>query len=199
MPVQDGGLESLVLRASGGDIDAISELVRRYEPRLRTALHGKLRPELRRRLDTDDVLQSTLTLVLRDLPAVEYRGEAKFRNWLLTVAERRLQEAVRYHGAARRDVKREDAPRATAPEAPERSSPSEQAARVEEQDRLASRIGHLSPGPRRVIEMRAFEGLSFPEIAERLDLPSADAARQRYLRALTKVRASLDDGGGKGT
>ena len=179
-------------QASAGDAEAVTQLVQRYVPGLRKALHGRLRPELRRRLDTEDVIQSTLALVLKDLPAVEYRGEAAFEKWLLTVATRRLMQNARFHQAARRDVKREDTPGALTPQAADRTSPSEHAARTELRRELRDGLAQLAPTSRRIVELRGLEGLSFAEIGGRMKI-SSHAATMRHHRALRRLADRADE------
>ena len=50
--------------------EQLEELTQRYEARVRAHIHHRLGPGLRRRADTEDLLQSTLALVVRDLPGV---------------------------------------------------------------------------------------------------------------------------------
>ena len=44
----------------------------RVEPRVRAIVHGRLPADLRRRVDSDDIYQSTMSVALREIASVEY-------------------------------------------------------------------------------------------------------------------------------
>jgi RNA polymerase sigma-70 factor (subfamily 1) len=188
-------IADLLHRAVEGERDAAEELIRRYEGPIRALVHLRLGRDLRGRVDTDDIVQSALTLAVRDLPSFRSRGEAAFLKWLLSIAERKLGMAARFHRAARRDVGRELPPERWEGRPGDRTSPSRAAARDEDRERVRSAVSLLREQDREVVELRSFRGLSFGEIAGRLGLNSEDAARHRYARALRKVGAILSKGG----
>jgi RNA polymerase sigma-70 factor (ECF subfamily) len=190
----DDDVETLVRRAAGGDASAAEALVRRYEPSIRVEVHRKLGPSLRVREDTDDLLQSTLVAVMRDLRGFEYRGEAAFRAWLATVAERQVRMAGRYHQRERRDARREEAVAATGGPPGAGTSPSVAAARGEAHAGLRAAVGRLPDDERRAVELHTFQGLGFPEVAERMGLADKDAARYVFRKALKRLGDLLDGG-----
>ena len=180
-------LESLIRRAADGDANAANELARRYAPGVRAAIRPRLGPELRNRVDTEDILQSTLTASLEDVARLDFRGEKAFVGWLCRVAERRIVDAARRHRAARRDVRREQ-PLATGDDVIGRgTSPSQAAVRGERARSLREAVAQLPEEERHVVELHSFEGLGFKEVAARLGLKDKERARYLFRRALRKM------------
>jgi DNA-directed RNA polymerase specialized sigma24 family protein len=94
--VPDDDPRHLVERSAAGDRDAMDALVLRYGPGVRAALHASLAPDVRARVDTDDLFQSTMTAALADLRSFRWEGEPAFRAWLLTVARNEALMAGRF-------------------------------------------------------------------------------------------------------
>ena len=90
-PAGDATLVTLVTSARGGDQLAWSQLVRRFDPRLRRAVRTyRLRPA-----DLDDVLQSTWTLLYSHLHTI--RDPAAVGGWLTTTARRQALRVLQQH------------------------------------------------------------------------------------------------------
>lgn len=185
--MEEEQLRELVNRACAGDEGAQDELVRRYAPTLRATLRGRLGPDLRRRFETEDVLQSSLGVALRDLPAMEFRGADKFEGWLIQAARRQLLLAIRRNRAGRRDVSRERPLQAAGGQMAAVTTPTHGVEREEVTTDIRKAVTRLEPEERRIVELHSYEGLTFGEIARVVGLPSKDAARDRYRRALRKM------------
>lgn len=63
----------------------------------------------------------------------------------------------------------------------------------ESEDMLLGQLAQLEPEERRLITLRLWDELSWDELAKRLELPSAEAARKRYTRALKRLEKDLAD------
>jgi RNA polymerase sigma-70 factor (ECF subfamily) len=184
----NGDFSDLLRRAQGGDSAAFAEIHARYERLVHGVVRRRLGPALRRKFDSVDVVQSVFEDVLRDLPRFEDRGEEKFRHWLFMKAENKVRDAHR------RALDADGAPRETrlatnddlAPEGV--AGPATQAGQADDEARLAAILSTMSAEQREVLNLHDREGLRFAEIAERLSLPSEDAARMRYGRALIELR-----------
>ncbi len=185
--MDDRRLEELILRARDGDRDAAEKLARAYEQRVRSHIHFRLAPDLRARVDTDDVYQSTISASLEDLAAVEFRGEKAFIAWLSRVAERRVLDVARRHRAEKRDVRRQRPLEAARMVPANHTTPPGGAIRDEIQQSMRRVLARLPDRERRAIELRSYAGLSFREIAEQLELPNRHVARDLYRAALKKV------------
>jgi RNA polymerase sigma-70 factor (ECF subfamily) len=129
------------------------------------------------------------------------RSPMPFHLWVRKTAYERLLKVQRDHRQrARRSVDREVA-------LPDHSSlllakpllaggpsPSQQLAAREFADRVGQAVTELPEADREVLLMRHLEGLDYAEIACLLEV-SAEAARQRYGRALLRLRKVLKDHG----
>lgn len=133
--------------------------------------------------DSQDVQQSILIRLHRRLPDLVFSEEGELAAWLLEATRRVLKEKRRNAHCQKRDVDR------TFP-FPTAGLPDRHAGDVE---RLVARItveeflGGLSPDAAEVVRLHALEGCTFEEVAERLGLPGAEAARKRYARALVRL------------
>jgi len=188
------GLEELVRRAREGDREAAGEILARYGDRVRTAIRGRLAPELRRRLETEDVFQSAVAVSLEDLKGLRYEGEKALVAWLVTVAERRLLGAARRHRAARRNVLREAPLEHAAFCSAALTSPPRGAERAEVRTLVEEAVARLPCAERRVIELRSYEGRSFREIAEAMGLSNKHAARDLFQKALQRMGTLVEGG-----
>lgn len=183
-------LADVVRRASAGDVDASLRLYRLYEAEVRRTVRRTLPAALRRRYDSSDLLQSVFAELLEDLPRFEFRGSQAFGAWLRTKVRWKVRHRFRRtrtrSGAAREQSLPDDS--SMLPEAAD--DPVGRAAAAEETERLRQCLDGLDAPSRAVIRCHAEEGLPFAEVAARLGLPGADAARMRYARALRTLARS---------
>jgi len=179
---------SLLAEARRGDSGALAELHRRYFPAVLARLGRRRASILRRHFDTVDLSQSVFVDVLRDLPRFEDRGEDAFRSWLLLKAENKVRMKLRHRmdrdGRLREDLLTMGADRLQS-YAP---GPVTSAGDSEERGWLHEALLALPPPDRRIVLLRTREGLPYAEIARRVGLESADAARMRFARALLALR-----------
>lgn len=179
----------LLTAARAGDEEALEAIHRRFAPAVLARVRSRLPSDLRRLYDTADIAQSVFAEVLRDLQRFEDRGELRFRHWLYRKAESGVWAKLRREFGARgqrRQVLLGDDARASLPARD--TTPSAAASVREERARVTRALEQLAPSQRSVIHLRTHEGLAFADIAARLGLPTADAARVRYARALLELR-----------
>lgn len=181
--------ERLLTAAREGDDDAIEAIHRRFAPAMFARIRSRLPRGLRRWYDTSDIAQSVFAEVLRDLRRFEDRGESKFRHWLYLKAENEIRAKLRKELGSRGRRWQALLDELDRDAVPARElTPSGAASAADERARLASVLELLAPVQRDVIRLRAQQGLPFADVAQRLALPSADAARVRYARALLELR-----------
>jgi len=195
--VAEDELAPLIDRAAAGDRDAAGEVAERYRERVRRAIHHRLGPALRRRLDTEDLVQSTFAVALRDLRQLDYENERAFVGWLQAIAERRILMAVRKHRAEKRDLRRDRAIEAAAGVELDATTPTRAARRAETKTAMRDAVALLPESERRVVELHSFEGKSFAEVAEILGLADKNAAYHLFRKALkqmSRVMRGHDDG-----
>lgn len=192
--------EELLGRAAGGDKAAVQLLLRRHRPRLKRMLRVRMDDRLAGRVDDSDLVQEALTAAVARLPRYLAERPVPFYPWLRALAEERLADAFRHHGAAKRAAGREQpgglsdrsalelAGRLACPGA----SPSEVFAREERRERAVAALAALDPDDREVLVLCFLEELSVGEAAAVLGL-TEEAARSRRRRALVKLGMLLED------
>jgi RNA polymerase sigma factor (sigma-70 family) len=185
-------LEQLVARAQRGDRDASEEIARRYMPRLRPIVHRRIGDHLRARVDTDDMVQTAIHQAVRDLDGLDYQGEKAFEGWLAKVALRKVQMAARHHQAGKRDVRRDDVETRFGEKPGAATSPIRGAARNELTRDIKEAISQLPEIERRVVELHTYDGLTFGEVAEKMDLENKDRARYLFQSALKLLGDELE-------
>jgi RNA polymerase sigma-70 factor (ECF subfamily) len=178
--------EAILEGARAGDPAAVEELHRRFAPAVFARVRSRQPLALRRWYDTADIGQSVFLEVLRDLPRFEDRGEQAFRHWLYVKAENKVRMKLRKDvGPGKR---RWQAPLEAYDATARGDGPVTAASAREERARLERALKALEPAQRNLIQLRTRDGLSYADMAERLALPSSDAARVRYARALLALR-----------
>jgi len=171
-----GESEALVSRAGEGDEEAIGALLERHLPRLRAYIRLRMGPRVRRWESEADVAQSVCLEALKNLDGFTARGEAAFRQWLFTMARRKLSQRDDYLEAARRDVdlviSNAGSNASGDPMAFEMQrafgSPSEIAVRGETLARIERALDGMTEEMREVILMSRLVGLPTTDIAQRL-------------------------------
>lgn len=183
--------EVLVQRAKGGDRQAFRELMERHQ----RSVFQQCLSILRNSSDAQDLVQETFIRVHRNLD--KFEGNAKFSTWLYRIARNACIDHLRK--TKRRDASNFDEYVDMNNEAafddnfmptPLGFSPSRVAGRRELREQIERAFDTLTPAHREIINLREIEGLSYEEIAERLDIAKGTVmsrlhhARQNAQRAL---------------
>jgi RNA polymerase sigma-70 factor (ECF subfamily) len=179
----------LVRRVRAGDEAASTELVRRYEPAIRIAVHARLTdPRLRRVLDSLDICQSVLGNFFVRATAGEFELETpeQLLKLLVTMARNRLSDHALRQQAACRDHRRTEPVKEGEELAAPGPSPSEIVAGRELLEAFRSK---LSAEERHLADQRAL-GRPWAEIAQEVG-GSPDALRVRLGRAVDRVAREL--------
>lgn len=173
-------------RAKIRDPRALESIYERYKAPVAGLIRRRLSPQLRRRYDTHDLVQSVFAEVLRDLPRFEYRGEKQLRHWLYIKAESKVWAKFRRDEG--RDHRRREVGLPTGLNPLDgHTSPSGDAMRREDTERLHAQLHALDAEHQDLLRMRYEEGKRFRQIAHEMNLPSADAARKRLARCLRRL------------
>jgi len=194
-----------LLRAAEGDDEAAQRLLARHRGRLRQMVAVYLDRRLAARVDPSDVVQEALADAARGLATYLRERPLPFYPWLRQFAWQRLLQFHRHHlRARRRSVEREVPgdivlPDQSADALADRlmasgTSPSRRLIRDELRQRVQAAMDRLAERDREILVMRHLEEMSAAEIAAILGI-SEGAVRVRLLRALTRLRSLLDDGG----
>ncbi|HEX4627635.1 MAG TPA: sigma-70 family RNA polymerase sigma factor [Gemmatimonadales bacterium] len=165
---------ALIAAWQGGDEQAAAELVRRHARALARFLGGAGAPEA----DVDDLVQETFIRAFRAV--AKFRGQCRFRTWLLTIGGNVLRDAQRRSRRARVVPLAEDL-RATD------GDPHEDAEAGEAEARLAAGLEQLARLQREVFLLRAQQGLEYEDIAAALGT-TPGAARVHYHHAVKRLK-----------
>lgn len=179
-----GGVESttdLLGRARDGDARARDELVRRILPRLRRWAHGRLPQYARDMTDTDDLVQVSLLRALDHVSEFEPQREGAFLAYLRRIVLNAVRDELR---RANRRPGRVDLGESLPEPGP---SLVERAIGREVVEAYEAALATLPEEQREAVMMRVEFGYTYPEIADALGRPSANAARMAVTRALLRV------------
>jgi RNA polymerase sigma-70 factor (ECF subfamily) len=196
--------QELLARARQGDAPAVNELLDRHREALRRMIDLRMDRVVQRRVDASDIVQDVLVEANRRLAEYLQNPVMPFHLWLRHMARDRLIDAHRRHRkAARRSIDREQSLVAAryldqssldlaAQLADRELTPAAAATWNELQRRFQAALDTLDEQDQEVILMRHFEHLGNSEVAQALGLSEA-AAGMRYLRAMRRLRAKLDE------
>jgi RNA polymerase sigma-70 factor (ECF subfamily) len=175
----------LLERIRAGDAGALDTLVGRYLPRLRRWARGRLPRWARDLTDTDDLVQETLLRSFRQMERFEPRSEGALQAYLRQAVVNRIRDEVR------RRRRSPDAVELDSQQADDSPSPLEAAIGREAVERYDTALSKLRAEEREAIIGRVELGLTYPELAEALGKPSAEAARKTAQRALVRLAEEL--------
>jgi RNA polymerase sigma-70 factor (ECF subfamily) len=194
--------EHLLEQARTGDGIALGQLLEIYRNYLALLARLQIGRRLQGKVDPADLVQETFLAAHRDWASFQGTGERELVGWLRQIMAAKLGKLVRHYlGTQRRDVRLE---RDLALEMDQSSqvldqgliikqdSPSEQAAQRENGVILANALSRLPDDYREVLILRHLEGLSFPEVAQRMDR-TLDAVKKLWSRALKRLRETVGE------
>jgi RNA polymerase sigma-70 factor (ECF subfamily) len=182
--------ESTVLlrEARQGSPDALGELYARYGGRLLAFIRMRMGRDLRSRLESRDILQTTLLKSFQRLAQFEGGDGPTLMGWLVRIAENEIRDQADFQHRRRRDVAADVPLDAGGIEIPARASSA--AVLNEQAERLGAALEALEPDHRDVIVLRKLEELSFKDVAARMGR-SEDACRMLLARAMVALTLAL--------
>lgn len=176
MPQEDEA--GLVARAREGDLDAFDSLVRQHGPAVyRVALRMLGEPA-----DAEDAAQESFVQAWRGLRS--FRGQSGFGTWMYRIVTNKCINEL----ARRRETEplEEESPS-------ERPGPEQVVVARSEFAVLRQAVDDLTPEQRVALVLREFEGCTYDEIAEVLDI-SVSAVKSRLHRARVEVLEAMQGG-----
>jgi RNA polymerase sigma-70 factor (ECF subfamily) len=192
--------EQLLGAARAGDASALGRLLELYRSYLATLARLQIGRRLQGKVDASDLVQETFLEAYRDFGQFRGAKEMELVGWLRQILARNLANQVeRYCGTQSRDIRLE---RQLVLELDQSSrildqglvasssSPSQQAVRREQAVLLADALGRLPADYREVLVLRHLEGLSFPQVAERMER-TVEGVKKLWARALDRLRRSM--------
>ncbi|GAB4146600.1 MAG: sigma-70 family RNA polymerase sigma factor [Planctomycetota bacterium] len=189
--------EPLIDRLKRGDSTALGPLFGIWRPRLWRMVHFRLDPRLQGRVDADDILQEAFLDAEKRLSSWDPEL-GPFHVWLRMVVQQTMVDVHRRHlGAKMRRADQEQRLPAWSGSVGSffvgrMTSPSQAAMREELKLCVERALDAMDEIDREVLILRHFEELTNKEVAEVLAI-SENAASNRYVRALARLRGHLSE------
>jgi RNA polymerase sigma-70 factor (ECF subfamily) len=176
--------EELVASSLAGDRSAFDLLVLRWDRKIQGAIYRLIGSEEEAR----DLCQEAFLKAYRGLGA--FKGEARFSSWLYQIALNLCRDRMRRRRG--RTLVSLDALEADgqAPVLREEATALDLVETRDLQRRVKAAVLDLGEEQREVIVLKEYEGLTFQEIAEVLDLP-VSTVKTRLYRGLDRLRERL--------
>ena len=181
--------------ARSGDEAALDLLWREMRTYLLEIARRSLGKDLQRKLDASDIVQQSLLEAQRDLPRFFGTSDEELKSWLRRLVQHNIEDAGRHFRLARRrSISREqsiDRVDSVTFADPNQLTGSVMARRSESDRALAAAVAKLPDPRRQIVLMRHRDGLSYAEVARRLEITEV-AARKHWSRAVVQLREMLD-------
>lgn len=158
------------------ELDAFGELVRRHQD----FVYGAALRIVRNPVMAQDLAQEAFVRAHRALPG--FRGQAQVRSWLYRIATNLALNAVQ---------RRREYPTDEVPDRPARRDPATVTESSALRDELEAAISELPQKLKEPLVLREYEGMSYQEIADALDLP-LNTVRTRILRGRRSLREQME-------
>ena len=183
--------EELVAAFQDGDASAFDQLVRRWDRRI----HGAIYRVVGADEDARDLCQEAFLKAYRGLGT--FKREARFSSWLYQIALNVCRDRIRRRRGKvsvsldELDDSGDVRLRASSP------SPLELVEARDLSRMVESAMAALTADEREVIVLKEYQGLTFPEIAEALEVPLS-TVKTRLYRGLAQLRHRLEREGVRG-
>lgn len=187
-------------RLASGDPGAWDDAVAAVDPAsVLVAISSRLGPELRKRLEPEDIWQETLLKAWAARADFEWRGPSAFRGWLLRIAERCIDDQSDRLRTQKRGAELTvplrapgdgSASGAGAPEPFGSTTPSRIAAERERARAMEAALAGLPDEYREVVRLRLVEDVTAGEVGSRLGIGES-AVRHRFRKGAELYRAKL--------
>jgi RNA polymerase sigma-70 factor, ECF subfamily len=177
--------EDLVEAFQSGDIPAFDQLVRRWDRKIQGVIYRLVGNHDEAR----DVSQEAFLKAYRALGT--FKKEARFSSWLYQIALNATRDRLRRRRRHHSDLSLDDIE--DRPEAALRDAGPTAFELIESSDlsrAVADAVAALPEEQREVVILKEYQGLTFPEIAETLDVPLS-TVKTRLYRGLVQLRVRL--------
>src|SRR5262245_2572735 len=192
---------ALLAEAREGDQASLGELLTHYRRYLLLLATTQFEKRLKPRVSPSDIVQETMLKAQRHIGQFRGQSEKELLAWLRQILATRMAHFIEQHLlAAKRNIRREisldrfgaalerSASHLNSMLQAESQTPSAVVSQREDAVLLADLLAQLPPQHRDVLVWRNLQGLSFEEIAARLDR-TPGATRMLWLRAIERLRA----------
>ncbi|NIR42826.1 MAG: RNA polymerase sigma factor [Gemmatimonadetes bacterium] len=171
---------AIVRAVLNGEADAFKELVHRYQDQLyRHAERMTGQPDV-----AADIIQAAFVKAFRSL--ARCRNPERVGAWLFRIASNQCKDHLK--SRRRKNLRLDDTRRLPA----EEGDPEEAAERAQVRDRIRIALDRLTAEQREAFVLKHLAGLSYPEIAARLN-ESISALKMRVHRAREELQTLLEE------
>jgi RNA polymerase sigma-70 factor (ECF subfamily) len=187
--------------ARAGDAAALGRLLESYRAYLTVLARVQIGRRLQGKIDAADVVQDAFLGATRDFATFRGSTEKELLGWLRQILANVLANLVRhYQGTQQRDVRLERQLSLELDQSSHaldrgliaaQSTPSQQAVRREQSVLLAEALARLPEEHRDLLILRHLEGMTFPEVAQRMGR-SLDRLKKQWPIALARLRRILE-------
>jgi RNA polymerase sigma-70 factor, ECF subfamily len=177
----------LVSRAQAGEMRAFDLLVRRYQSKVIAAIARLVRD----RTECEDIAQEVFIRVYKNLAG--FRGESSFYTWIYRISLNTAKNFLASNGRkiSTSDLEVDLADQVADPASlRDRATPEREFLREEISRAVMDSMGALPEDIRQAIALREIEGLSYEEIATRMQCPIG-TVRSRIFRAREAIDARV--------
>jgi len=183
--------EELVAAFQAGDVAAFDTLVGRWDRKIRGVIFRLVGSHEEAR----DVSQETFLKAYRALGT--FKKEARFSSWLYQIAVNATRDRLRRR-RRRADLSLEDVDESAESALRDASPSAFELMESGDLSRLvAAAMAALPEEQREVVILKEYQGLTFPEIADALDVPLS-TVKTRLYRGLGQLRVRLERQGVRG-
>jgi len=183
--------EELVAAFQAGDVAAFDTLVGRWDRKIRGVIFRLVGSHEEAR----DVSQETFLKAYRALGT--FKKEARFSSWLYQIAVNATRDRLRRR-RRRTDLSLEDVDESAESALRDASPSAFELMESGDLSRLvAAAMAALPEEQREVVILKEYQGLTFPEIADALDVPLS-TVKTRLYRGLGQLRVRLERQGVRG-
>ncbi len=184
-----------------GNTSAVGDLLQLYRAYLTMLAAKQLSERMRRRVNPSDIVQETMLAAYRDFPSFRGGSEQELLGWLRQILANCVRHTVDVHiNAQKRDMRRELTLTPTSRDQSSNgttagsflvshvNSPSTDCQQRELTARVATQLAKLRPDYREVIVLRNLKGLSFADIATRMER-KVGTVRMLWVRAIAEFKS----------
>lgn len=189
------------LRAGSGEAD--EEFVQHLRHYFTLVVQHEIGTRLQAKIGESDVVQQSCVKVLAKVQQFRGTTEAELRGWLKQLLRNEIKQVRRNFNLQKRDLRREVAfdgdsshVAGAPPPADPARTPRAEAMAAERENAVRFALARLPQEYQRVIKLRSWQQLTFPQIAEQMG-KSVNAAEKLWYRAIQKLRHELGDDDGQ--
>ncbi|MEO1524090.1 MAG: sigma-70 family RNA polymerase sigma factor [Planctomycetota bacterium] len=178
--------------ARSGSSEDRARVIEMFRDYLRLVAVDTLGTQRVGQLSASDVVQSTIIDANRGFEGCRANSHGEFKAWLKQILLNDVINRYRRLRSQKRDVRREQSLDRTVHDFGQSETPSAEAIRQEDQQRLERAMRQLSDDQRQVVTMRQRDQMPFDEIARVMNR-TPESARKLWSRAVAALAGILRD------